>query len=108
LGGSSDRNTKTTDEFLSIIRAFQAFVVGQFRTDQAANVKQVHVICYRNQLTEKGFKVKTITKKLSTIKTLFNSATEDGMLSPSEVQSSRSVSQSRGAKAAQNRDFRLL
>jgi excisionase family DNA binding protein len=78
---------KTTDEFLSIIRGFQAFVVGQFRTDQAANVKQVHVIAYRNHLTEEGFKTKTITKKLSTIKTLFNSAIEDGMLSPSEVQS---------------------
>src|SRR5258708_5379689 len=59
---------KTTDEFLSIIRGFQAFVVGQFRTDQAANVKQVPVIAYRNHLTEEGFKTKTITKKLSTIK----------------------------------------
>jgi integrase len=77
---------KTTDEFLSIIRRFQAFVVGQFRTDQAANVKQVHVIAYRNHLTKEGFKPKTITKKLSTIKTLFTSAIEDAMLSPSEVQ----------------------
>ena len=62
-------------------------MVGQFRTDQAANVKQVYVIAYRNHLTEEGFKPKTITKQLSTIKTLFNSAIEDGMLSPSEVQS---------------------
>jgi site-specific recombinase XerD len=78
---------KTTDEFLSIIRAFQAFVVGQYRTDQAANVKQAHVIAYRNHLTKEGFKDKTITKKISTIKTVFNSAVEDGMLAPSEVQS---------------------
>jgi integrase len=78
---------KTTDEFLSIIRGFQAFVVGQFRTDQAANVKRVHVIAYRNHLIKEGFKDKTITKKLSTIKTLFNNAIDDSMLSPSEVQS---------------------
>jgi integrase len=55
-------------------------------TFQAANVKQVHVIAYRNHLTQEGFKPKTITKKLSTIKTLFTSAIEDAMLSPSEVQ----------------------
>jgi integrase len=78
---------KTTDEFLSIIRGFQAFVVGQFRTDQAANVKQAHVIAYRNHLIKEGFKDKTITKKLSTIKTLFTTAIEEGMLGPSEVQS---------------------
>jgi hypothetical protein len=78
---------KTADEFLSIIREFQAFVVGQFRTDQAANVKKEHVIAYRNHLTKEGLKDKTITKKLSTIKTLFTTAIEDSMLAPSEVQS---------------------
>jgi integrase len=86
----ADRQTgtaKTTDEFLSIIRGFQAFVVGQFRTDQAANVKKEHVIAYRNHLTKEGLKDKTITKKLSTIKTLFNCAIDDSMLAPSEVQS---------------------
>jgi len=38
-------------------------------------------------LIEAGFKPKTVTKKISTVKTLFNAAIEDGMLSPSEVQS---------------------
>jgi hypothetical protein len=78
---------KTTDEFLSIIREFQAFVVGQYRTDQAANVKKEHLIAYRNHLTKEGLKDKTITKKISTIKTLFTTAIEDSMLAPSEVQS---------------------
>jgi integrase len=72
---------------LSIIRRFHAFVVGQFRTDQAEKVKQVHVIAYRNHLAEQGLKHKTISKKLASIKTLFNSAIEDGLLAPSEVQS---------------------
>lgn len=52
---------KTTDEFLSIIRSFEAFVVGQFRTDLAAAVKQVYVVAYRNELTASGIVRKSRT-----------------------------------------------
>jgi integrase len=80
---------KTTDEFRAIIREFQAFVVGEYQTDQAANVKKEHLVEYRNHLTKEGFKDKTITKKISTIKTLFCNAVDDSKLAPSEVQSFR-------------------
>lgn len=78
---------KTTDEFLSIIHKFEAFVVGQYRTDQAANVKKDYVISYRDELLEEGLHVRTVSKKLAIIKLLFNSAIDDGRLGPSEVQS---------------------
>jgi len=78
---------KTTDEFLSIIRKFEAFVLGQYRTDEAANVRKDHVVAYRDELLKGGLHVKTVSKKIAIIKLLFNSAIDDGRLGPSEVQS---------------------
>jgi integrase len=94
---------KTTDEFLSIIRSFEAFVIGQFRTDQAAAVKQVYVVAYRNELTASGLKPKTVTKKISTIKTLFTSAIDDGLLGPSEVQDVKVGQKKKRKKGAKSR-----
>jgi hypothetical protein len=63
--------------------------LANFEPDQEANVKKEHVIAYRNHLTKEGLKDKTVTKKISTIKTLFTTAIEDSMLAPSEVQSGK-------------------
>jgi integrase len=94
---------KTTDEFLSIIRNFEAFVVGQFRTDQAAAVKQVYVVAYRNELIASGLKPKTVTKKISTIKTLFTSAIDDGLLGRSEVQDIKVGQKNKRKKGSKSR-----
>jgi hypothetical protein len=74
---------KTTDEFLSIIRKFEAFVLGQYRTDEAANVRKDHVVAYRDELLKGGPHVKTVSKKIAIIKLLFNSAIDDGIPSDS-------------------------